>query len=343
MRLISNKQATMLGSLTLAALALFCIGLFSIGARGSLGANPLQFTALFPEIRGVETGTRVRLLGMDAGEVSKIIPPTAPGGQVGMELLVQRKYQGLIRQDASVAIHSEGMLGVKVLEIQPGTAGAPALETLGILATRPSPDLSDILKQASETIASIRQGDGSLGKLTRDPKLYDALLQLAQQSSQTMQSFQQDADALKKMPIVRSYIEDPLELLVRPNCERKRKTLESAALFDPASAVLTARGKTTLNELVPWILEFPKDADMAIASFTQNGTNDNETSKLLSRQQSDAVVDYLRNQHSIHKSGWFSRRKISSLGLGSREVPTLECPPGAKPARVEVLLFLQRG
>jgi hypothetical protein len=38
-----------------------------------------------------------------------------------------------------------------------------------------------------------------------------------------LSSIQQDADAVKGMPLVRNYIHDPFKELVRPDCERNRQ------------------------------------------------------------------------------------------------------------------------
>ena len=343
MRPITTRQAITLGCIFIVVAILLGLGIFGIGFRGNLGSKPLGLKAFFPEIRGVAPGTRVRILGMDAGEVSRIIAPQSPGNPVEVEFLVQGRYRGLIRQDSTVAIHSEGLLGVKVLELNPGSETTPPISSEGVVASKPSTDFADVLKQASDTFASIKQGDGSLGKLAKDSKLYDSLVQLTQQTNQTMQSFQQDADALKKMPIVRSYVENPIEIIVRPNADCRRKTLDSEDLFDPGTAILNPLGRKHLDEIVPWINGFPKDSEMVIVGFHQNISNNMETSKLLCRQQAEAVMDYLKNQHSVHKNGWFSRRKITPLGLGTRDVPTLGVPTENKYDRVELLLFPQRG
>jgi hypothetical protein len=73
------------------------------------------------------------------------------------------------------------------------------------------------------------------------------------------------------------------------------------------------------------------------------GTNDKETLRLLTRQQSETVSDYLKNNHAIHKNGWFSRRKVNPIGLGDKTYPGLEGTPETESSRIELLVFINRG
>jgi hypothetical protein len=88
---------------------------------------------------------------------------------------------------------------------------------------------------------------------------------------------------------------------------------------------------------------FPKESDIVIAGMMSGGTNDKETLRLLTRQQSETVSDYLKNNHAIHKNGWFWRRKVSPIGLGDKTYPGLEATPETESSRIELLVFINRG
>lgn len=259
-RNLNSKQILLLGCTILASLVLFGAAFFSIGSRGWYGRDSIQVKTSFNDIKGVDVGTRARIQGIDAGEVVAIIPPETPGKPVVLEIKIQGNHKRLIRKDAIVSIASEGLLGAKVLEIIPGSPASVAVENNDLLASRNNPEFTEILGELSETLAKIRKGEGSLGKLTQDSKLYDSLVQLANQSQQTMQAFQQDADALKKMPIVRGYVEDPMQMIVRSNTDMKRKSINSADIFESGSAILNAEGKKILDKASEWLMGFPKTA-----------------------------------------------------------------------------------
>lgn len=342
-RALNSRQLLLLSCTMLAGLILFAAAFFSIGSRGWYGKDCIALKTSFLDIRGVDVGTRVRIQGMDAGEVVSIHAPENPGSPVVLGLKIQGSYKKLIRKDAVVSIASEGLLGAKVLELFPGSPASLSVENQDLLASKYSPEIADILAEVSDMLGKIRKGEGSLGKLTQDSKLYDSLVQLANQSQQTMQAFQQDADALKKMPIVRGYIEDQMQMIVRSNADMKRKSINSSTIFEPGSAILSIEGKKILDKASEWVMGFPKDSDIVIAGMMSGGINDKETLRLLTRQQSETVSDYLKNNHAIHKNGWFSRRKVNPIGLGDKTYPGLEATPETESSRIELLVFINRG
>ena len=59
----------------------------------------------------------------------------------------------------------------------------------------------------------------------------------------------------------------------------------------------------------------------------------------MTRQQSEAVIAYLKGNYKVHKLGWFSSRKVTPLGMGTQPPPQPESPP-LPPARVEIIVFV---
>ncbi len=343
-RTLSRLQALVLGLIVLVGIALGMLGLFAVGSRGWFGKDPLHVRVGFREIRGVEIGTRVRIQGIDAGEVVNILPPDSPDGPVVLRLALKDEYRRLVRVGSTVQIVSEGMLGGKVLEIhrgqlKPGQSDEPAAED-ALLESESATELADVLGQVKETLEGIRNGDGTLGKLARDPQAYDALLELIHQGRDTVASIGQSADAVKQMPLVRDYVEDAASLLIRPNCERNRQYFAESELFEPGRAVLTAQGRERLDELAPWLEGMKhKGSEVVIVAYADPHKSSPKVARTLTRQQSEAVCDYLKRQHSIQKMGWFTSRKVTALGQGVNPPPAPERDP-LPPARVEVLVFV---
>ncbi|MGH7226812.1 MAG: MlaD family protein, partial [Gemmataceae bacterium] len=331
-RSLSRPQALLLGLIVLLSVGLAVVGLFAVGSRGWFGKEPLHVRVGFREIRGVEVGTRVRLQGIDAGEVVNILPPETPDSPVVLRLALKDEYRRLVRASSTVQIVSEGMLGGKVLEIhrgkpKPGQADELAVED-ALLESEAGTELADILGQVKQTLQGIQNGDGTLGKLARDPKAYNALLDLLHQGRDTMASIGQSADAVKHMPIVRDYIEDATDLLVRPNCERNRQYFAEAELFEPGRAVLTAQGRQRLDNLAPWLEGMKhKGSEVVVVAYADPRRAKPSLAQALTRQQSEAVCDYLKKQHAIQKMGWFSSRKVTPLGQGVHAPPAPERDP----------------
>src|SRR5262249_34244682 len=153
--------------------------------------------------------------------------------------------------------------------------------------------------QVGDALKGVQDGKGTLGKLVKDPKAYEALLTLlqsgneaVQKSKDTMTSIQRDADALKKVPILGSYIEDPEKLLVRRNCERNRRVFAEGELFEPGRAVLKAGGRGRLNELAPWLEGLKhKGSEVVIVSYADPARSEEKSAQEVTRQQSEAVMN----------------------------------------------------
>jgi phospholipid/cholesterol/gamma-HCH transport system substrate-binding protein len=356
-RSLSRLQAVFLGLVVVAGVGLGVLGLFTVGSRGWFGKDALHVRVGFPEIRGVEVGTRVRIQGIDAGEVVGIHPPEQPDGPVVLRLRIKGEYRHLVRAGSTVQIVSEGMIGGKVLEVRPpvARAGRPAPDTSpaaedALLRSEPTAELADVLGQVGKALEDIQGGKGTLGKLARDQEAYDALVKLlhsstdaVEKSKDTISSIQRSTDAVKRLPLIGGYIEDPLKLLVRGNAERNRQTFAEDELFEPGRAVLTARGRDRLDGLAPWLAGLKHTgSDVVVVAYANPKKNAAQPALELTRQQSATVVDYLKRQHKVHRMGWFSSRKVTALGQGIQAPPVPEKEP-LPPARVEVIVFVPQG
>lgn len=339
-RSLSRLQALVLGAVVLAGLALTGAGVFAVGSRQWLWSDTFHVTVGFAQIRGVEAGTRVRVQGIEAGEVEMVEPPAAPGGEVMLRLRLDGRLRRLVRADASAEIVSEGMIGGKVVEIHPGSVSAAPVEENARLGSLSTSDLTDVLSQLHAALDGMRNGQGTVGKLLKDPEAYASMLALLQQSRETMCSLQQDADALKRLPLVRSYVEDSQELLVRADCDRSRQFFAATDLFEPGRAVLTANGRQRLDELAPWLAgSKQKGSEVVVVAYADPKSIDPGVARTLTKQQSEAVCAYLKGHHAVQKMGWFRSRKVTALGLGTTPPPLPE-KESLPSSRIEVLVFV---
>jgi ABC-type transporter Mla subunit MlaD len=112
----------MLGLVVIAALALGGYGIARIADKQGLWADTVELTAGFPEAHDITPGTPVRIRGVDAGQVIAVEYPDhdGPDAEVTVRMRVQAKYASRIYADASAQVHNSGLLGSKVISIQPG-------------------------------------------------------------------------------------------------------------------------------------------------------------------------------------------------------------------------------
>jgi phospholipid/cholesterol/gamma-HCH transport system substrate-binding protein len=361
-RQLSRLQAVVLGLVFVAGLGLGLFGLFAVGNRNGLDGSAFPVRAGFADIGGVEVGTRVRIQGIDAGEVEAIVPPSVAGEQVVLRLRVAGRLRHLVGSDARVQIASETLLNGKVVRIVPGSARGQPVQDDALLVSLPTTDLTDGIAQATvklnhalteidTTLADVRgalqevrSGEGTLGKLVKNNEVYAETLSSLQDVRKMVNSVKQNSDAIKALPVVRNYVIDPIKELIRPDCKRYRKWFPEDKLFEPGKAVLTGDGKKRLDEVSVWVNDAKDSAqDLIVAGFASPALNP-DFALTLTQKQSAAVMEYLKNNHRVHRTGfWFwSNRAVRSIGVGNNPPPVPESE-SLPPARIELLVFVPQG
>lgn len=349
-RSLSRMQAVVLGVLVLAGLGGGAFGLFQVGDRQRLWSGTFDVYVGFPRVQGVNIGTPVRVRGIEAGAVAGIELPASDRASdpVVLRMRLDRKYQHLLFTDAVAAILTEGMIGGRVIEIDPGTADRGSLADGSVIASRPTTDLGDVVKNAADLIGDARGGQGTVGKFLKDDKVYkemaDTLQQtkeMVKQSQEAANAIKQNADAIKKLPIVRRYVEDPVAILFRPTATQHRFWLKAADLFEPHRAVLTDAGKQQLDAVGPWLKDLRyKGSDVVVAAYADPATEPSaDVAYTLTTKQAEVVTEYLKDRHGGHKLGWFKRRTVKPIGMGLRPPPVPNSQPMPS-ARVEVIVFV---
>jgi len=195
-----SKHSLTTGAFVLIGTALFTLVIFMIGGEHGAFAKHTDYCVEFADISGLMKGSKVRVGGLDAGEVMEVGVPDSPGGRFRLKLRVGDQVHGLIRSDSVVRIVPEGLVGEKLLLIYPGTAKAAEAKPGDTLQSKEAVDLmnltdngANVLDYTSETIkpfsekliktldatdvalnnangllVSIKQGKGTVGMLFQD-------------------------------------------------------------------------------------------------------------------------------------------------------------------------------
>ena len=353
------QRLALVSGVTLGLIALAAI---MVNGGLTLRGNDVSLSARFNQVRGLEPGSRVRLLGIDIGTIESLY---LEGDGVRVTMRIRAHHAANLLSDTEARIVSEGLVGGKVLELRPGRTGDPVAQGSEIKGlpvvdwedrleqlSSSGPDLAIKLDQslqglarlsnaAEETLKRINQGEGSLGRLSRDERLYEELVELTQRGKRTLDSLQRDAEALQGVPGFSSLVRDPGKLLIRPDCQARQWWFPEGELFETGRAVLSEAGQMRLNTPGREIASIKAgNSEVVVVSYaTGRGTADEEAARVLTEKQSQMVADYLRKHHGINKTGWISWRKVSALGMGWALPPAKAIPPGPAP-RTEIWLFI---
>src|SRR4029434_4859916 len=120
-----------MGAFVVGGLLLFGFGLFLIGDRRMLFSTSAEYYTEFAQINALESGAKVRVGGMDAGEVVEVRVPPGPGAKFQLRFRIVEKLFPVVRTDSVASIQTDGLLGSKYLLIDTGTTDmAPAGYTL---------------------------------------------------------------------------------------------------------------------------------------------------------------------------------------------------------------------
>ncbi len=175
-----TSRQVRLGLFVTLGMAVFILGIYFIGEGQQLFQSTFRITGIFRDVAGLQAGNNVRLSGVNIGVVDliRIVSDTS----VQVEILVEAETRKFIMKDAVASIGSEGLMGNKVLIINPGTGDAGQIEDNDIIVSMQPTSMddlivslrstventSDITRDLSKITFNIQAGKGTIGKLLMD-------------------------------------------------------------------------------------------------------------------------------------------------------------------------------
>lgn len=176
-----------LGLFVIAGLALFIFALFYVGSKENLFTRTIELYAIFPSVSGLTQGNSVQFAGIKVGSVESI--EIIASNKVKVSMTIEDKVKKFIRKDSKATINSDGLVGNKVLVISSGTEQMPSVEEDDTLnAVKPieigdilnnlnesTKDAQKIVKDIADITGKVNNGEGTLGNLVNNSRLYDNL------------------------------------------------------------------------------------------------------------------------------------------------------------------------
>jgi phospholipid/cholesterol/gamma-HCH transport system substrate-binding protein len=143
------------GLFVLGGALLFAVGLFMVGSRRMLFTNRFDVRADFGKISGLQKGAKVRVAGMDAGEIFDIEAPASPSGKFRVIMRVREDLHQLVRVDSLATIQTDGLVGNKFIQIEAGSAASPRAPVGSVIRAQDPYELADLILQANTTIKTL--------------------------------------------------------------------------------------------------------------------------------------------------------------------------------------------
>ena len=175
--------------------------------------------------------------------------------------------------------------------------------------------------------------------------MYEGLVDVSRRGERTLTALEDNLTALKETWPLSRYFDrraylDRERVMYQPGSDRISRAIRTDELFQPGRSVLTAIGRSRLDEVAAWCKRTSRPkSEVVIAAFTDDDRNP-DLAEILTQEQAEAVRRYLVEKHAIESSGWFKTRKVAAVGFGTHPPRTLDPTPINAPARrIEVVVF----
>jgi phospholipid/cholesterol/gamma-HCH transport system substrate-binding protein len=307
------NRTVAVGAFVVGGLLLFTVGLFLIGDRRMLFRDTFEVYAEFTKIAALDAGAKVRVAGMDAGEVEGINVPTGPEGKFRVRMRIRDDLRPLIRLDSVAAIQNDGLVGNKFVQIEAGTEASPPVPDKGTIRSREPFDIADLMQQMSDTIRVVNtmlvevkaEVDGALNALSATAK--DAQGLIADVSGDVRQIMASTDKVTRDLTVIVAGVRDGKGSI--------GKLLNDDAFYDTAKKIAAEAEKAVAN-----VREASEQAKGAIADLRGDGgpmkglTGDVQQTLASAR---DVMSDLAETTEALKRNfffrGFFNRRGYFDL------------------------------
>jgi phospholipid/cholesterol/gamma-HCH transport system substrate-binding protein len=149
---MSASRQIALGVFLVGGIVLFALGLFWIGDRRQLFTKSIDLYTEFSNISGLARGAKVRVAGLDAGEVLEIQIPPNPSAKFRVHFRTTADFQSIVRSDSQVSIQNDGLVGNKFLQVGAGTGAGMPIAAGATIPGREPVEVADLIGHVSDTI-----------------------------------------------------------------------------------------------------------------------------------------------------------------------------------------------
>lgn len=168
-----------IGILAVAAFTLATMLIFAVGGDAGLFTGRYHLKTRFPNAAGLQSGSIVRLAGVNVGAVDDVY---LDGAVVEVVLRIRPDVQNKITEHSIAQVGSVSLLGEGAVDITASTSGTPLKDWAYIRSGRTPGQIADVAENATQTLAQataliedLRAGKGTVGKIVTQDDLYNDL------------------------------------------------------------------------------------------------------------------------------------------------------------------------
>lgn len=208
--MFKNLGNAKLGIFIFLGSSLLVVLIFLLGNKDQLFASTFEIKAYFKNTEGLRNGASIRFGGIDVGAVKDITIVNDTSGRIEVSMRVLEEIRRFIKKDSRASIETEGLVGNKVVLITMGSDKAEEVGDGGTISSKEPLSFADVIeetqgilaytkdmtKDLSEIVRKVNSGDGTIGKIINDDKLYNAAANLTETADQSLSSLTDDLKAV---------------------------------------------------------------------------------------------------------------------------------------------------
>lgn len=359
------SRAARLGLFIIATLLILAAGIFVIGSKQYLFSHTYRLKAQFATVVGLDAGAEVRIAGVHTGTVREIDLPSKPTDKVTVLMDVQESTHAIVKQDSVATIETEGLLGNEYVAISFGSEQAQNVKDNDLIGSQAPLVIADLMKKAdgildtsqaalknitvasanvSDITTKVNNGQGTLGSLVNDKKIYTQLDQTTAGLRDTIghaqagvTAFQENMEAMKQNFLVRGYFKkrgyessadlEKNEIAKLPDsAPLKSFAFDSKQLFEKQDAA-KPKNQKALRAAGQYLAD--TEFGVAVVIVSAGMTGDEQKDLVLTQARAMVVRDYLVGNFS------FDDTQLKTLGRGKGKSDTPESGWGT----VEIVVY----
>lgn len=155
-----------LGLFVIIGSILLVIGLYLIGKNKNLFGGTYELVTRFDNVGGLQPGNNVRYSGIDIGTVDKIM--ILNDTVIEVVMTVDKKMQEIIRSNSVASIGTDGLMGNRLVNIEPGSPDAELADEHSALPSVKAVDTEAMLRTLESTNRNIEQISMNLIEITNN-------------------------------------------------------------------------------------------------------------------------------------------------------------------------------
>ena len=196
---------------------IFVVAIFLIGKQKNLFNPVYSLTTTFYNVGGLQVGNKVRFSGINVGTVDAV--EIVNDSTVKVTMFIKKDTQKFIKSNSEVSIGSEGLIGDKLLQISQGTSNADFAKDGAALVSNEPIELDEIFaslkvtaenaeiitEELAEIMIAINEGEGTLGRLIKDPKIAENLSKTMSNLESSSKGLDENMEAAKENFLLKGY------------------------------------------------------------------------------------------------------------------------------------------